>query len=154
MATLPAQGRRGTCIDCGGPCDARRSRCRSCSSRENARRNPPPNRQKGTVHKGDWTPATIAEAWRRWADAHNGEPPRKDDCKAANNLPSFLAVCHHFGTLTAASIAAGVTPRPVGVNMTTATRSEQRGLREANRQMVTGQGFADNLPGTVKHFGS
>jgi hypothetical protein len=131
-----ARNRR--CIDCGATITASsKGRCLRC------RPNPSPRR---------WTAELILNTIRKFVETHDRVPRSVE--WGHGTMPTKGALRREFPGVAPSDVIrlAGFDPRPHGVTLT-ATRSE-RDRYARNRQMVTGKGLADNLPGTVKHFGS
>lgn len=61
-----------------------------------------------------WPPEKIVQAIRAWNDTH-GHPPSRDEWRYATyEHPTIETVDRVFGTLTRATLAAGLTPRKPG----------------------------------------
>lgn len=104
-----------------------------------------------TRHRGEREAkrATILYALRGWSEEHDGESPSMAMWDA-ECTPSTKSITRLFGTWSNALQAAGL-----AVRQPMPTTASPAGAKPgSNRQMVTGLGLDDRLPGTVKHFGS
>lgn len=107
----------------------------------------------------DWSREEIVELIRKWAAEHDGEVPRTRDWRfngagcVKGTFPTTTTVANRFGSWAAAIEAAGFVPRPPGPPAGSTLSSRHGRTYTRARQMVTGRGLDDRLPGTVKHFG-
>lgn len=109
----------------------------------------------------------IVRLLRKWADEHDGLAPlRREWHKATTEWPSAGQVDYWTWRARAAAAqerdgwwtgesdwayalaAAGLAVRTSGDHQATRSRRHEHGR---NRQMVTGRGFDERIPGSIKH---
>lgn len=105
--------------------------------------------------RDDWNRTALLQGLRAWAAEHDGESPTLAEWDASRPswAPSERTARRMFGGWNKALEAAGLPLRPAGVAKRPGHATPGTPKPGRNRQMVTGQGLDDRLPGTVKHFG-
>lgn len=98
--------------------------------------------------------AEMIQALKAWAAEHEGESPTLTewDFERPLSAPSDRVARKVFGSWNAALKAAGLPVRPSGQHKRHGHAMSAGTKPGRNRQMVTGKGLDDRLPGTVKHF--
>lgn len=102
----------------------------------------------------DKTRAAAIEALRAWAEEHDGVTPSQAVWRGRRpfGAPSITAISNVFGSWNEGLRAAGLTPRKPGEKLPVPGEPQKKSNLGRNRQMVTGRGLNDQLPGTVKHI--